>query len=219
MRENFKNRSHFRNLLNIADGIQKLVGKNCEVAIHDLSTPESSLAYVSGNVTNRTTGAPITNIVLKNIRLYGNNSSDLIGYKTITNDGKVLKSSTIYVRDDEGNIIGCFCINLDITESINYKYYLEQITAFGTESEPEGDNNEFFASDVTEILETLIEQVINSIETPMSSLQKDHKMRIVGELDQRGVFLIKGAIDKVASVLGVSRYTIYNYLEQERSNR
>ena len=210
-------KSQLKNLIRIADGIECLLGKYCEVAIHDLSTPESSLLYVAGNVTNRTTGAPITNIVLKNIRLYGNNCSDLIGYKTITKDGKVLKSSTLYIREGE-DIIGCFCINLDITESINFKYHLEQITAFGTESEHEGDN-EFFASDVTEILDTLIEQVIKSTEMPMGSLQKDAKMRIVGELDQRGIFLIKGATDKVASVLGVSRYTIYNYLEQERSKR
>ncbi len=219
MRKKFNDRSNIKDLINVADGIQKMLGENCEVVIHDLSTLECSLAYVAGNVTNRTTGAPITNIVLKNIRLDGENSSDLIGYKTITKDGKVLKSSTLYIRDEEGKIIGCFCINLDITESINFKKYLEQITVFGTESEPEGNHNEFFASDVTEILNTLIEQVVTSTETPMGSLRKDHKMRIVGELDQRGVFLIKGATDKVAAFLGVSRYTIYNYLEQERSNR
>ena len=218
MRGNLTNCYQLENLIHIANGIEGLLGKYCEVAIHDLSTPESSLLYVAGNVTNRTKGAPITNVVLKNIRLYGNNCSDLIGYKTITKDGKVLKSSTMFIREDE-NIIGCFCINLDITESINFKNHLEQITAFGTESEPEGDSNEFFASDVTEILDTLIEQVIKSSETPMGSLQKDAKMRIVGELDQRGIFLIKGATDKVATVLGVSRYTIYNYLEQERSKR
>lgn len=219
MRENFNDRSNIKNLINIANGIQKLLGENCEVVIHDLSTLESSLAYVAGNVTNRITGAPITNIVLKNIRLNGKDCSDLIGYKTITKDGKTLKSSTLYIRDDEGKVIGCFCINLDITHSINFKYHLEQITAFEIESEQKSNNNEFFASDVTEILDTLIAQVINSTELRIDSLQKDHKMRIVGELDQRGVFLIKGAIDKVATGLGVSRYTIYNYLEQERSNR
>src|SRR5665648_1255225 len=72
MRENFNDRSSIKNLINIADGIQKLLGENCEVVIHDLSTLESSLAYVAGNVTNRITGAPITNICL----LYTSDAAD-----------------------------------------------------------------------------------------------------------------------------------------------
>jgi len=35
-------------------------------------------------------------------------------------------------------------------------------------------------------------------------------------LDKKGVFLVKGSVEQVASVLGVSRYTIYNYLEETR---
>ncbi|MDD2481760.1 MAG: helix-turn-helix domain-containing protein, partial [Lutispora sp.] len=39
-------------------------------------------------------------------------------------------------------------------------------------------------------------------------------MNIVETLEDKGVFLIKGAVDYVAKVLCVSRYTIYNYLDE-----
>ena len=54
-------------------------------------------------------------------------------------------------------------------------------------------------------------------DTPRNAyLTKDEKVQIVNKLDRQGAFLIKGAIDYVAKVLCVSRYTIYNYLDEIR---
>ena len=44
-------------------------------------------------------------------------------------------------------------------------------------------------------------------------------MQIVSYLDEKGVFLIRGSVDWVASKLGVSKYTIYSYLEAARVAR
>ncbi|MEG6616825.1 PAS domain-containing protein [Peptococcaceae bacterium 1198_IL3148] len=204
-------------LISVAEGIVQTFGKNCEVAIHDLLRPESSLIYVTGTVTNRKIGAPATNIVLENLRKHGHDCEDLIGYKNVTKDGRVLKSSTIYVRDDDGKIIGCLCINYDISELIVHKNYMEQFMAFGEKFQNE--TSEFFASDITEVLDNMIEQVIAKTALPVAMMQKEDKISVVLELDDKGVFMIKGAVDKVAAMLGVSRYTIYNYLEEGRSIR
>ncbi|MDW7740610.1 MAG: helix-turn-helix domain-containing protein [Bacillota bacterium] len=45
---------------------------------------------------------------------------------------------------------------------------------------------------------------------------KEDKIKIVSLLDDRGVFLVKGAVEQVAKDLVVSKYTIYNYLEEAR---
>lgn len=39
-------------------------------------------------------------------------------------------------------------------------------------------------------------------------------MEIVRRLDERGVFLVKGSVDIVSTKLNISKYTIYNYLDQ-----
>lgn len=121
------------------------------------------------------------------------------------------------MRNDNRKIIGCFCIKCDITEQVNYKSYLEQITTVQSSFQNNDDSHEFFAPDVLEIVDTLIDQVISSMSIPDGSISKEDKMRVVYELDSKKIFLVKGAVDRVASVLGVSRYTIYNYLEQQRS--
>lgn len=205
-------------LIPIAKGIAETLGKFCEVAVHDLRNPERSLIYVSGSITNRQKGAPITNIVLENIRRYGNSCHDLIGYKNITKDGRTLKSTTIFIRDSGGIIIGCLCFNYDITGLLIHKGHMEEFTAFAEELQT-ANEGELFASDIVEVLDTMINQTINNTGIPVAMMQKEDKVQVVRELDLKGVFMIKGAVDKIALVLGVSRYTIYNYLEEDRSNR
>ncbi|ABO49153.1 YheO domain protein [Desulforamulus reducens MI-1] len=205
-------------LIPIATGLVQTFGKYCEVAVHDLRTPENSLIYVAGSITRREKGAPITNIVLEGVRKYGDSCPDLIGYKNVTKDGRILKSSTIFARNEEGKIIGCLCINYDISDLLTHKGHIEEFVGFG-DKEQSSDSVEDFASDVTEVLENMIGQVIKNLTVPVANMQKEDKMQVVRELDLKGVFMIKGAVDKVAAVLGVSRYTVYNYLEEDRSNR
>ncbi|MBP2076032.1 putative transcriptional regulator YheO [Oceanobacillus polygoni] len=45
-------------------------------------------------------------------------------------------------------------------------------------------------------------------------LKRKEKIQIVKFMDEKGIFLIKGAIDKVAEKLNTSRVTIYSYLDK-----
>ena len=190
----------------IAKGIAETFGKNCEVVIHDLSKPESSLIYIVGKVTGRTIGAPITNLVLETLHKEGHQAEDLIGYETNTKEGKVLKSSTFFIRDDESKIIGCFCINYDLSDFLTCQQILSGFTKINKSLE--GVDREEFFHDVNEALEEIINTVLKEYPVPRQLMQKDDKLSIVKKLDEKGVFLVKGAVDQVANILGVSRYTI-----------
>lgn len=50
---------------------------------------------------------------------------------------------------------------------------------------------------------------------PVEELSKDEKIQIVNDLDKKGFFLVKKSTEKLADFLGLSRFTIYNYLKQE----
>ena len=110
------------NLQRIADIVVATFGKFCEVAIHDFSDLKHSLVYISGDVTRRKPGAPITDLVLREWRRAGEKVHDLANYKTITRNGRILKSSTIFLRNKHGKIIGAFCINFDMTEFKRCKF-------------------------------------------------------------------------------------------------
>jgi len=204
----------FDNLINIADSISEMFGKNCEVAVHDLRTPEKSLIHIAGDITHRQIGAPITDLVLKVLKKNKDKAKDMIGYKSVTKDGRILRSTTSFIRDKKGKIIGAFCVNFDITEFIGTYNVFKDLLEKGSEY----DRNETFAKNLNETIETLTQEAILSFGKQPSSFLPEEKIKFVAFLEEKGAFLIKGSVEYVASILGLSKFTIYSYLQKVRSS-
>ena len=71
--------------------------------------------------------------------------------------------------------------------------------------------------DVTTIVDTLIDNIISG--RKKRELTKQDNLEIIKFMDDKGIFLVKGAIDKVASCLGLSKVTIYGYLDIVRGKK
>jgi len=65
-------------------------------------------------------------------------------------------------------------------------------------------------------LDTLIEQALSEIGKPVALMTKDDKVKVVQTLNQAGAFLITKSGDKVASILGISKFTLYNYMDTKK---
>ncbi|AEE14885.1 YheO-like domain-containing protein [Thermodesulfobium narugense DSM 14796] len=204
----------FDNLINIADSICEMFGKNCEVAVHDLRTPERSLIHIAGDITHRQTGAPITDLVLKVLKKSKDKAKDMVGYKSVTKDGRILRSTTSFIRDKKGKIIGAFCVNFDVTEFIGTYNVFKDLLEKGSEY----DKNETFAKNLNETIETLTQEAILFFGKQPSSFSPEEKIKFVSYLDEKGAFLIKGSVEYVASILGLSKFTVYSYLQKVRSS-
>ena len=95
-------------LFQLAKGLSRQFGPNCEVVVHDLATNDqdsSIVAIENGSVTGRKVGDGPSHVVLEALRGGRENLNDHLCYLTRTKDGKILKSSTIYIRDDDGAAI------------------------------------------------------------------------------------------------------------------
>lgn len=68
-------------------------------------------------------------------------------------------------------------------------------------------------------LARMIRQVEASLGSPLPDLSREAKQAAVRMLDQQGAFLLRRSIDEVAGAMGVSRITIYNYLNAIRETR
>jgi len=83
-----------------------------------------------------------------------------------------------------------------------------------TLADPEGTNHEA----ATEHLGTTVGRMLDAAESELgvraSDMSRSQKQQVVKELDERGAFLIKKSVEQVAERLGVTRFTIYNYLDQ-----
>ena len=61
-------------------------------------------------------------------------------------------------------------------------------------------------------LDRLIDTVEAELGGPLPSLSREDKQRAVRLLDERGAFILRRAVEDVADAMGVSRITVYNYL-------
>ena len=75
---------------------------------------------------------------------------------------------------------------------------------------------EHFPVDTNELINKTLEEVIAKIAKKQDVPNTDKNKLIVLELYNKGIFNIKGTIDLVAKEIGVSRYTIYNYIRETK---
>jgi predicted transcriptional regulator YheO len=77
----------------------------------------------------------------------------------------------------------------------------------------EGGPTETLATSVNDVLEHLVEQAVADVGKAPAHMTREEKIQVVKTLEKQGAFLIRGAAEYIAKTLGVSRYTVYNYLD------
>lgn len=83
---------------------------------------------------------------------------------------------------------------------------------------PEGGDPSLHVGGLHDALARMIDQVEAELGGALSALDRDQKQIAVRMLDERGAFLLRKAIEEVADTMGVSRITIYNYLNAMRGD-
>ena len=209
---------HF--LKQLAHGLAAQFGNSCEVVIHDLTKKDldKSIVYIeNGHVSNRHTGDGPSGIVLETLRSDPGKLKDKLAYLTRTDDGRILKSSTLYIRNEEGKIVYIFSMNYDITTLLAAENSIRGLVQTEPEDSPgedASDSPQRITHNVTELLDLLIEQAIARVGKPVAMMNKDDKVAVVQYLNNAGAFLITKSGDKVSSLLGISKFTLYSYMDK-----
>ena len=202
------------------DLLEHHLGESCEVILHDYSKgPMHSIVDIrNGHVTGRSVGGCTTNIgfeILKGTV----EAKDEFNYLTYASNGKILRSSSIYFKNWEGKPIGSVCVNLDITQSIQFEKFLNQYNHSEPSENEAGDPKEFFTENVNDLLDTLIERTARKFGQAPQTLSKEEKIQFIAELEAKDVFIITNSSKRICSLLGISKYTFYNYLDIVRKQR
>ena len=202
----------------LAHGLAVQFGSNCEVVVHDLQGKDiehSIIAIENGHVTGRRIGDGPSQIVLESLHNSEQNlkQEDKLAYLTKTKNGKILKSSTIFIRDDSDKIIGIFGINYDISLMLAMEKELSSFT--GTIEED--TTKEPIAVNIGDLLDELITQSVQHIGKPVTLMSKEDKVQGVRLLNEAGAFLMTKSGPKVCQFLGISKYTLYSYLDEIKS--
>jgi predicted transcriptional regulator YheO len=200
-------------LIPLVDGLAHAFGPDSEIVLHDLRHPSTSLIHIAGSLTGRSPGAPLTNVVLESLLEHRDEAADLFNYQTLGSNGQTLRSSTLFIRDS-GRIIGALCVNIDVSFYRDLEQTAAKALAFESTT---GAPAERFGNTVGEVLDDLLATILQETRIQPSRMSADDRMRVVASLEERGVFLIKGAIEMIAQRLGVSRFTVYGYLKRVRA--
>ena len=219
--------------------IASMMGENCEVLLHDVRNPENSIVAIeNGHISGRRVGGVLTDLVLKIVHNKEYQNQDFIAnYVVVAKDNRICQSSSLLIRDENREIIGALCVNIDITALLATKRFLSEFIKIkppkelknmlsikaGSRSSDEdigetnGEENEILEHLLEtsgDVVELLIGKVLNKVTIPVERMSQDEKIQAVRELNELGLFLFKGGVSELAKRLKVSDTTVYRYLHK-----
>ncbi len=213
----------YKELLNLyiplVDFIADIIGFPCEVLLHDIVDGKGSvMAIRNGYISGRYSGGPLTALELK---LLENNSqfkqNFLVNYRSCTDSGENLISSTYYIKDEKSKLIGMICVNILNSPDYPSNKILPKISLPALSSNVLlTDDNEkptkFLSTSLDNVVDDALRNLISHYKISIERMSIEEKSTIVQKLRENGIFKIKGAITKVATTFRTSESTIYRYL-------
>ncbi len=142
-------------------------------------------------------------------------------YRSVMYGHNRIRSSTLFVRDENGQIQYMLSINTCVDPLVSMAHKLELMINGETGTvklppapKPPEEDIQKVETSVAEIINGVIEEGLQRFNTTATRLTTKEKQSIMRELDKRGVFVMKGAVTEVAKALSASEVTIYRYLKQ-----
>ncbi len=200
-------------LCRIAKAVAAHFGSNCEVVVHEISecsTSNSIIAIENGHVSGRKLGDGPSQVVLEQLGKDGLCPEDHHCYLMRTPDGKLLKSTSVYIPDSEGKVAAIFGVNFDISTLVMAEQALNSLTLTMNHDQ---ETPARITHDVNDLLDDLIERSDRLVGKPVALMTKEDKVRAIRFLNDHGALLITKSGDKIANHFGISKYTLYSYLD------
>jgi len=213
----------YKKLLNLyiplVDFIADIIGSHCEVLLHDIVDVENSvIAIRNGYISGRYLGCPLTNLGFKLLEnKFRLNQNALVNYRSRTDSGENLISSTYYIKDEQGELVGMLCVNILTStdhriNKIPAEFPLAALFNNVARMDDNDEVTESLSTSLDNVVDDAIKKIIAKYKISAERLSIEEKSAIVQELGENGIFKIKGAITKVATTLKTSESTIYRYL-------
>lgn len=217
-----ENSVDFDFFLRFAEGLQKFLGDKCEIIVHDFRKGfEHSITHIiNGKVSGRSVGGPPRGAMISHA------GEDIDQYRdshiyfftgTDGHAGQIFKSCTTLISDENNKIIGSVCLNLDVTDFIFAQNALQNFVQYSTPILSTMRDEDVAFENVDDVLAYYMSQCEQTIGKPMSLMNKAEKIQSLEYLNNKGVFKISKANVLLCQAFQVSKYTLYNYLEEAKN--
>lgn len=235
----------------VVEFLGKTLGPDYEVSLHDLRTG-SIVAIANGRMSGRNTGSPIS---VKTQSLLADKEYEhgdyVLHFPSQLANGKKVRSSTMFIKDDTGAPVGVLCINFDDTrfqdlynEALRMLHpneyanlYCETVLPLDAHSvtqelistppalplipsaPKEEAPSEHLHNDVSSLMQEIFAQVAADLSVPPDRLTQEERIQFVAQLNERGMFRLKGAIQYATEQLACSQASVYRYLSKAKAQQ
>lgn len=216
--------------IRFADVLARMQGPSTEIVLHDLTNPAHSVVYVvNGDITDRKVGQGVRHLVPE---MLTSHEGKPIGPWWFRYRTKLIRATTELIYDKAGEIIGALCVNEDVTDEerlfLSLEGRLPGLTM--TDLKADGDTAGLIKPEtsvkdaelsgkpdsVRKTVFRLISETAAQKAYAEAKTNRDVRRRLVRDLKERDVFLLKGSIEELARLLGLSKVTIYSDLDALR---
>lgn len=203
---------HLQTYIPLIQAVGKTLGVG-EVILYDFTQNPPVIIAKEGGITGRKSGTPATQLLQEMVKeMQDQDETMRVNYETATKSGKPLKSTTVLIHNENKEFQGALSINVDMSSINMLQHFIDQFS--GNERVSEYDE---MPQNTQEFLSIMIRKGIESLGKPVCYFDKADNLEVVKFLNNNNIFSIKGSTDTLAGELNVSRYTIYNYLEEVKS--
>ena len=214
---------NFDFLIRFLEGLQKFLGDKCEIIVHDYRKGyDHTIVYAyNAQLSGREVGgSPKGGMITKRGEDIDPLKESIQFFDTSFKD-HLFKCCTTLISDENGKIVGSVCLNFDISDFVLAQNAIQSFIQYPA-AEPAGpaqDENPLLTKNVDDILQYYIQQAESTAGKPMALMNRDEKIKALDYLDQKGVFKISKTSVLLCEAFQISKYTLYNYLEEARSGR
>ncbi len=196
--------SALKSFIPIATAIERLLYPFAEIVIHDIK--KNKIVVLYNSFSKRKINDPSSLSEINELLTLGDCTEP---YEKMNWDGKKLKSISSLIKDEKGNAVGLFCINLDISKLV---FCQELIANFIQDNSVFPQPTPLFKDDWKEKIHHYLHAYLSKHHLNLDSIDKIEKKKLVKHLNDAGAFNGKNAAQYVAQLLKISRATVYNYL-------
>lgn len=183
----------------------RLLAPLAEVVIHDIAT--NSIYFIEGRLSNRKVGDPsFLDVDLQQLE----QQIDQVIYPKVNFDGRLIKSISLPIKQ-KNNIIAVMCLNIDISV-FSQMQQLAQAFLVSSSNQPEI----LFKNDWQEKVHQVLHQWLSKHNLKINFLTNVQKKKVVQQMYEQGAFQERKSADYIASVLSLSRSSVFNYLKELR---
>jgi predicted transcriptional regulator YheO len=198
-----------------------ILGEDSEVVLYDVrSTHGSIVAIVNGDLSGRKAGDSAKKQVKEILASEELRTKDYLVHREVrSRKGVVYKSHTFLIRDKAGENYGMLCINTDVRKLIQARELFATLSRMQDPGTSRSARLDFQNRTGMEGAHSDIGLKFASLGQDPALMSGDDRLHFVARLDSDGVFMLRGAIARVASALNVSKATVYRILRETRHRR